>query len=69
MKQKPFSDIQKMSVQDIKQSIIQKRRYLFQLRMSGSTEGFKTSDVGLAKKDIARFKTALSEKSRKEDRN
>lgn len=66
MKKKPFADIQKMSIQDIKKSIVDKRRGLFQLRMSRGSDGFRSSDVGLVKRDIARFKTALSEKSRKE---
>jgi len=64
MKKKSFSDIQKMSVQDIKEAIVQKRRVLFQLRIQTESETFKSSDVGFAKKDIARLKTALTEKSR-----
>jgi len=64
MKKKPFSDIQKMSVHEIKEAIVQKRRLLFQLRIQTESESFKSSEVGFAKKDIARFKTALTEKSR-----
>jgi ribosomal protein L29 len=66
MKKKSFSDIQNMSIQDIKESIVDRRRALFQLRMSSGSDGFRSSDVSLSKKDIARFKTALSEKFRKE---
>ncbi len=66
MKKQLFADIQKMSIQDIKKSIVDRRRGLFQLRMSSGAEGFRSSEVGLSKKDIARFKTALSEKFRKE---
>lgn len=64
MKKTQFSDIQKMSVQEIKEAIVQKRRMLFQIRIQSESEKFKSSDVGLAKKDIARFKTALTQKSR-----
>jgi len=64
MKKKQFSDIQKMSVQEIKEAIVQKRKILFQLRIQSESEKFKPSDVGFARKDIARFKTALTEKSR-----
>jgi ribosomal protein L29 len=64
MKKQLFSDIQKMSVQDLHHAIIQRRKTLFQLRIQGNTEGLKSSDVSSARKDIARFKTALTEKSR-----
>jgi len=64
MKKKLFSDIQKMSVQEIKEAIVQNRRRLFQMRIQVGSEGFKPSDVGVARKEIARFKTALTEKSR-----
>ena len=66
MKKQLFADIQKMSIQDIKKSIVDRRRGLFQLRMSSGAEGFRSSEVSSSKKDIARFKTALSEKFRKE---
>jgi len=66
MKKQLFADIQKMSIQDIKNSIVDRRKSLFQLRMSIGSEGFRSSEVSLSKKDIARFKTALSEKFRKE---
>jgi len=66
MKKESFADIQKMSIQDIKKSIVDRRRGLFQLRMNSGAEGFRSSEVSLSKKDIARFKTALSEKFRKE---
>ena len=64
MKKKLFSDIQKMSVQDLQDAIIQRRKTLFQLRIQSASEGVKSSDVSSARKDIARFKTALTEKSR-----
>jgi len=66
MKKKLFSDIQKMSVQEIKEVIVQNRRRLFQMRIQKVADGFKSSDVGLARREIARFKTALTEKSRDE---
>jgi len=64
MKKKLFSDIQKMSIDEIKEAIVQNRRLLFQMRIQAGAEGFKPSNVGLARKEIARFKTALTEKSR-----
>ncbi len=69
MKKKSFADIQNMSIQDIKKSIVDRRRGLFQLRMNSGAEGFRSSEVSLSKRDIARFKTALSEKFRKEAKN
>ena len=66
MKKESFADIQKMSIQDIKKSIVDRRKVLFQLRMSSGAEGFRSSEVSSSKRAIARFKTALSEKFRKE---
>jgi ribosomal protein L29 len=64
MKKELFSNIQKMSVQDLQDAIVQRRKTLFQLRIQGTSEGVRSSDISSARKDIARFKTALTEKSR-----
>ncbi len=59
------TDYRNMSVEDLKKELIELRREQFNLRMQqGSGNMPKVHRFGAVRKDIARIKTVLTEKSR-----
>jgi len=59
------TEYRNMSVEDLKKELIELRREQFNLRMQqGSGNMPKVHRFGVVRKDIARIKTVLNEKSR-----